>query len=84
MPVIRCYVDDETMRILEAASTDLGREVDQLAEAAISEAAIRYKVDRMPAIPPHVREAVARKIRRDAQARASFPCSTTYGALKWK
>ena len=59
MPVIRCYVDDDTMRILEAASADLGREVDQLAEAAISEAAIRYKVDRMSAQSPQNRQGEA-------------------------
>lgn len=45
MPVLRCYVDDETMRWLEKASAETGREIDQLAEAAISNAAIEFKVD---------------------------------------
>lgn len=47
MPVLRCYVDDETMKWLEKASIETGREIDQLAEAAIAQAAIEFKVSRM-------------------------------------
>jgi hypothetical protein len=41
MPIIPCYVDDLTMKRLQAASQVLGRPVDELAECAISEAAIQ-------------------------------------------
>ncbi len=47
MPVLRCYVDDETFKWLEKASAETGREIDQLAEAAIANAAIEFKVSRM-------------------------------------
>jgi hypothetical protein len=47
MPIIQCYVDEETLRNLEKASADLGRKVDELAEAAIANAAIEYKVSQM-------------------------------------
>jgi hypothetical protein len=43
MPVISCYVDDETLRVLRLASEDTGRKVEELAEAAIEGAAIEYK-----------------------------------------
>lgn len=45
--MINCYIDDETMRQLEFASTDTGREIAELAEAAISNAAIEFKVSRL-------------------------------------
>ena len=45
--VLRCFVDDETLKWLEKASTDTGRNIEQLAEAAIENAAIEYKVSRM-------------------------------------
>lgn len=48
MPVLNCYVDDETLHILEKASAETGRQIVELAEAAISEAAVRYKVDHLP------------------------------------
>lgn len=47
MSILNCYVDDETMRWLEKASVELGRNIEELAEAAISEAAIEFKVSRM-------------------------------------
>jgi len=40
-------VDDESMKYLEMASAELGRSIEQLAEAAIENAAIEYKVSRM-------------------------------------
>jgi hypothetical protein len=52
MPIIQCYVDDETMKYLERASSELGREVAELAEAAISNAAIEFKVSRIGSPPP--------------------------------
>ncbi|UPJ43911.1 hypothetical protein IVB40_07530 [Bradyrhizobium sp. 40] len=59
MPILECYVDEATMEQLEAASVELGRKVDELAEAAIAEAAIQFKVSRQlntshrPAAPDH-------------------------------
>ena len=44
MPILRCYVDDETMQLLNQAAAETGRKVDELAEAAISNAAIEFKV----------------------------------------
>jgi hypothetical protein len=44
MAVINCYVDDETLKWLERASAETGRQIVELAEAAISNAAIEYKV----------------------------------------
>ena len=41
MPVLRCYVDDETMAKLEYFSRQDGRSVEELAEAAISDNASR-------------------------------------------
>ena len=40
MPVLRCYVDDRTMAILERESQVRGRTVEELAEAAIESEAI--------------------------------------------
>lgn len=51
MPIIQCYVDDETMKYLERASSELGRRITELAEAAISNAAIEFKVSRMGSSP---------------------------------
>lgn len=45
--ILRCYVDDETLRWLEKASAEIGRTIEELAEAAISNAAIEFKVSRM-------------------------------------
>lgn len=45
--VLRCFVDDETLKWLEKASIETGRNIEQLAEAAIENAAIEYKVSRM-------------------------------------
>jgi hypothetical protein len=49
--ILRCYVDDETMGILQRASAETGRSVGDLAEAAIAEAANVFKVERMRAQP---------------------------------
>jgi hypothetical protein len=51
MPVLRCYVSDDTLRILERECQRRGREEtpEHLAENAIADAAIR-------AVPPPVRE----------------------------
>lgn len=46
MTILHCYVDDETLKILEAESALSGRRIDELAEAAIANAAIEAKVTR--------------------------------------
>ncbi|HZV85893.1 MAG TPA: hypothetical protein VFF48_12985 [Brevundimonas sp.] len=40
MPVLSCYVDERTHDALTEASRNTGRTVEDLAEAAISEAAL--------------------------------------------
>lgn len=45
--VLSCYVDDETMGWLEKAAVEDGRSIEQLAETAIRNAAIVFKVSRM-------------------------------------
>lgn len=47
MPVLNCYVDDDTLKWLEKASAETGRQIAELAEAAIANAAIEFKVSRM-------------------------------------
>lgn len=42
---INCYIDEQTLKILEKAAEDLGRTVMDLAESAVSEAAVAYKRD---------------------------------------
>lgn len=44
MPIIRCYVSDETYRLLQEAGKDFNRKVEDMAAAAIENAAIEYKV----------------------------------------
>lgn len=39
--ILNCYVDDRTRHILERVSATTGRSLEELAEAAIEEAAIR-------------------------------------------
>lgn len=51
MPILRCYVDDDIHRLLESASEESGRAIEELAAAAIESAAIEYKVDRMKRSP---------------------------------
>jgi hypothetical protein len=46
MPILQCYVDAETLKWLEQASSECGRKIENLAEAAIENAAIEYKVSR--------------------------------------
>lgn len=41
MPVLHCYVDDNTMKRLTVASKVLGRDITELAEAAIAEGTIQ-------------------------------------------
>ena len=47
MPAIHCYVDDYTFGWLEKASAETGRPISELAESAIDNAAIEYKVSRL-------------------------------------
>lgn len=49
MPVLRCYVDDRTLATLERISALSGRSVEDLAEAAIAEEAIRAQHSRFAA-----------------------------------
>jgi hypothetical protein len=46
MPIINCYIDDDTLQLLREASDAMGRKVEELAEAAIANAAIDYKNSR--------------------------------------
>lgn len=39
--ILQCYVDDRTLAILEKFALESGRTIEELAEAAISEAAIQ-------------------------------------------
>jgi len=39
--ILQCYIDDQTMARLSAASARIGLGVEELAEAAISETALR-------------------------------------------
>lgn len=50
MPILRCYVDDRTMEILEREAVRRGRDEtpEQLAESAIADAAAHC-------LPPHLR-----------------------------
>jgi hypothetical protein len=45
MPILNCYVDDRTLEILTKLSGEMGRTIEDLAESAISEAAIQAKRD---------------------------------------
>lgn len=45
MPILNLYVDDLTLKTLERVSAQTGRTVDDLAEAAISEAASAARRD---------------------------------------
>lgn len=44
MTILCCYVDDRTFRILEKESRISGRKIEELAEAAISDAALRSDI----------------------------------------
>jgi hypothetical protein len=44
MPIINCYVEDSTLATLKRVSSETGRSVTDLAEAAISEAACQAEV----------------------------------------
>lgn len=46
MPVISCYVADDILRLLQIASEETGRKVEELAEAAIEGSAIQFKNSR--------------------------------------
>ena len=55
MPILEVYVSDETMRRLEQCASELGRDPDELAEAAVAEAALaafRNRPDAAPAALP--------------------------------
>ncbi|RYE48309.1 MAG: hypothetical protein EOP24_07830 [Hyphomicrobiales bacterium] len=40
--ILQIYIDDETHRRLYAIALETGREVDELAESAVSEAALTF------------------------------------------
>lgn len=40
MPMLNCYVDERTLDILRQIAVDFGRTVEDIAESAISEAAV--------------------------------------------
>lgn len=46
MPILSCYVDDDTLRLLRIAADETGRKVEDLAESAIAEATIQFKNSR--------------------------------------
>ena len=46
MPMLNCYIDDRTLAALERFSIETGRSITDLAEAAISNAAIDAEVRR--------------------------------------
>lgn len=48
MNIIKVYVDDRTLATLERVSAESGRSIEDLAEAAISEAACRARRDEAP------------------------------------
>lgn len=50
--ILQCYVDDDTLLSLRVASAETGRKVEELAEAAIANAAIEYRNAR----PSHERK----------------------------
>lgn len=43
MPILQLYVDDDTLRGLREAALETGRQVDELAESAISEAVVTFR-----------------------------------------
>ena len=54
MPLISCYVNEETERLLNQASADLGRPVEELAAGAIEAAALRYRLDHLERIEKRI------------------------------
>lgn len=46
--ILRVYVDDRTLAILRDVSEQTGRSVEDLAEAAVAEAAIKTERDAVP------------------------------------
>lgn len=48
MPILQCYVDDRTMKILDQAAAQKGRTVEELAEAAIENEANASLPSRQP------------------------------------
>lgn len=49
--ILNCYVDEDTLRDLQLAAHQTGRKVEELAEAAIQNAAIEFRLSQ----PPQVR-----------------------------
>jgi hypothetical protein len=47
MPMINCYIDDDIYWVLLAAAQATERKLEELAEAAIENAAIEYKVNNL-------------------------------------
>lgn len=54
MPILRVYVDDDILIWLEKASAETGRTIENLAEAAVENQAIEYKVDCMKRSPQEI------------------------------
>jgi hypothetical protein len=48
MPVLSVYVDDVTLARLKKVSEETGREIEELAEAAVSEAALTASPSQNP------------------------------------
>lgn len=46
--IINCYIEPDTKERLEQAAKDTGRSIEELAEAAISEAALDYWKSKQP------------------------------------
>lgn len=58
MPILNCYVDDDTMLSLRRASFHTGRSVENLAEAAIAEAALQSLRGTVASIQGELHEAI--------------------------
>ena len=59
MPALRLYIDDRTFGSLLAQSQATGRTVEELAEAAISEAALKVEAQERA---PHTRAMLAASV----------------------
>lgn len=57
MPALQIYVDDRTLASLHAYAKDHGRTVEDLAEAAVSEAALTVERPTQPKITTRRRKA---------------------------
>lgn len=48
MPMLNCYVDDETKARLDRASAENGRPIEELAESLIAEGALDWERGQKP------------------------------------